>query len=303
MYRKWSSREFLEITRRLIRSLTISSSIVRPKHCTTVFRDRRDSIHSIPDLIRSRSVNLLSRRVFRSTATFCTGALHRRKKRMEDLEITDLKVVPCENSRFIQPSRVVFNQNGRQRAWDYITEHDDVACLMFNTTRQAFVLVKQFRPAIYMHNNRALHNTKHGIDGTLVKSEDPKTEALADPTSGITYELCAGIIDQNISLVKLMKQEMLEECGYDVPENKIERVTSFRAGVGSTGAVQTIFYAEVTDEMIVTGAGGGNLQEGERIEVYYLPLDKSKEFVFNESLAKPAALLFAFLWYFNKNGL
>ena len=45
---------------------------------------------------------------------------------------------------------------------------------------------------------------------------------------GITYELCAGIVDKNVSLAEIAKMEVLEECGYDVPIDSIEKVTSFK---------------------------------------------------------------------------
>jgi UDP-sugar diphosphatase len=157
-----------------------------------------------------------------------------------------------------------------------------------------------FVPAIYMHFNRKLHKENSGSNPVSVKADDSSMKALAKPSAGITYELCAGIVDQNISLKTLMKQELLEECGYDVPEKNIQKITSCRASVGSTGSVQTMFFAEVTDDMIVSGAGGGNLHEGEKIEVFYLPLEKSREFVFDETKEKPSGLLFAFLWYFDK---
>ena len=155
-------------------------------------------------------------------------------------------------------------------------------------------------PAIYMHVNRNLHK-KASTDGSAVTmtADDASLPITAPFNEGVTYELCAGIIDKNMSLAGLMKQEILEECGYDIPEENLQEVVSFRGGVGSTGSLQTFFYAEVTDEMIVS-QGGGNLNEGERIEVFYLPLDKSREFVFDATKHKPAGLMFAFMWYFNK---
>lgn len=151
-----------------------------------------------------------------------------------------------------------------------------------------------------MHINRNLHK-KVVTDGSAVSmtAEDLSHPITAPFNEGVTYELCAGIIDKNVSLASLMKQEILEECGYDVPEKNLQEVVSFRSGVGSTGALQTFFFAEVTDAMCVS-QGGGNLQEGERIEVFYLPLEKSKEFVFDATKHKPAGLMFAFMWYFNK---
>ena len=154
--------------------------------------------------------------------------------------------------------------------------------------------------AVYMHVNRCLYK-KTLNDGSAISmtTEDASVPITAPFTEGVTYELCAGIIDKNMSLRSLMKLEILEECGYDVPEENLQEVASFRAGVGSTGALQTLFFAEVTDDMCVT-KGGGNSQEGEMIDVFYLPLEKSREFLFDASKHKPGGLMFAFMWYFNK---
>ena len=65
-------------------------------------------------LLRPAKVVLIS--PLRSVTVKAVRKLHsnfefpRCKKEMEGLEITDMKVVPCVNSRFIQPSRVVFKQ-------------------------------------------------------------------------------------------------------------------------------------------------------------------------------------------------
>ena len=46
--------------------------------------------------------------------------------------------------------------------------------------------------------------------------------------SGITLELCAGIVDKNVSLKEVARLEALEECGYDVPLMNFEHVKTFR---------------------------------------------------------------------------
>ena len=154
--------------------------------------------------------------------------------------------------------------------------------------------------AVYMHVNRKL-NKKVLNDGSTVSmaTEDSSIPITAPLSEGVTYELCAGIIDKNMSRVSLIKQEILEECGYDVPEENLQEITSFHGGVGTTGALQTFFFAEVTDEMCVS-KGGGNMQEGEMIELFYLPLEKSREFMFDLTKHKPAGFMFALMWYFDK---
>lgn len=47
-------------------------------------------------------------------------------------------------------------------------------------------------------------------------------------TSGITIELCAGIVDKDEPLAKIAQAEVLEECGYDVGLEDLKRITSFR---------------------------------------------------------------------------
>lgn len=45
---------------------------------------------------------------------------------------------------------------------------------------------------------------------------------------GVSFELCAGLIDKDDSPQLTAKKEVLEECGYDVPLENFERVTSYR---------------------------------------------------------------------------
>lgn len=50
-------------------------------------------------------------------------------------------------------------------------------------------------------------------------------------SAGVTYELCAGLVDKpDLSLEEIARQEVLEECGYDVPASKLKRITSYRSG-------------------------------------------------------------------------
>ena len=59
-------------------------------------------------------------------------------------------------------------------------------------------------------------------------------EAVASPgqppvSVGVTYELCAGLVDKpNLTLEEIARQEVLEECGYDVPVTKLRKITSYR---------------------------------------------------------------------------
>ena len=113
---------------------------------------------------------------------------------------------------------------------------------------------------------------------------------------GCTYELCAGIVDKKASLEQIVKEEILEETGYDVSLESIQNVTSYYSSLGTAGTHQWLFYCEVTDDMMVA-KGGGNDYEGEIIEVIHLPLEEAMQLPFDVSKARPTALCFALLWF------
>ena len=130
-----------------------------------------------------------------------------------------------------------------------------------------------------------------------VQKIDSSIPYIAPPACGISYELCAGIVDKQTSLQEIAKEEVLEECGYDIALGDIKHVTSWRGDLGTACNVRTLFYAEVTDEMMVPGAGGGNLHEGEQIELFYLPVDDVRSFMYDESVAKESSLILALSWW------
>ena len=151
--------------------------------------------------------------------------------------------------------------------------------------------------AVYMHQNRKL-NEQEGEDKSTVNQDSTSQPFKAAINDAVTYELCAGIVDKNIPLKSVMKEEILEECGYNVPESHLSKVFSAWGSVGFAGSLQTLFFAKVTDDMKVN-EGGGNRSEGEKIEVYYLPRKDVLNFLFDENLPKPPSLMAAFFWYLN----
>lgn len=179
--------------------------------------------------------------------------------------IKNVTIVACENSDFVKPKRMKYLQNGVPKIWDMVEVHDSVAILLYHEERNALIVVKQFRPPVYLKNN-----------------------------DGYTYELCAGIVDKAKSLVEIAHEEILEECGYDVPTEEIERVTSFYTAVGFAGSVQTLFYAKVNELMRVSNGGG---IDTESIEVVEISVEDAKKFAMDESKAKTPGLMFGFGWF------
>ncbi len=179
-----------------------------------------------------------------------------------------LKIEPAKETRFIKPKIVHFLQEGVARAWEVVETHDSVAILLYHKERDAFVLVRQFRAAVYLKNR-----------------------------DGYTYELCAGLVDKPKPLEEIAREEIMEECGYAVPIERIEPITRFFTAVGFAGGEQTLYYAEV-DEAMHVGEGGGI--EDESIEVLYLPVSQAEAFIYDTSKAKTPGLMFAFMWFFER---
>ena len=176
------------------------------------------------------------------------------------------KLHPLVDAKFINTSLATYEQNGVKKSWEIVQAHDSVAILIYHKEKDAFVLVKQFRPAVYLNND-----------------------------DGLTVELCAGIVDKNLSLEQIAKEEIEEECGYDVALDSIEKITSFHTSVGFAGSKQMLYYTQVDKSMKVSEGGG---VDNEMIEVVTIPVKDAKALIYDESIAKTPGLMFAFMWWF-----
>lgn len=181
---------------------------------------------------------------------------------IEDLEISELK-----DTRFIHPIKVKYNQNGKNKTWEAVRSHNSVSILLYHVEKKAFLLVKQFRVPVFLN----------------------------DSSKTFTYELCAGLVDKDKSLEEIAQEEINEECGYQVELKDILKITSFYTNVGISGACQYLFFAKIDESMKIHAGGGVN---NEQIELMYLPIEQSDEFIFDESKAKTPGLMFSFYWFF-----
>ena len=178
------------------------------------------------------------------------------------------QIKPLRETHFIKPIEIEYIQNGLQRRWEAVLSHDSVAILLYHREKEAFVLVKQLRATVLNKN----------------------------PNNGYMYELCAGIVDKECSNIQIAKEEILEECGYDVAIEDIEKISSFYTAVGISGTHQTLYYAEIDESMKVSEGGG---IEDEEIEVIFIPLSEAKTFMFDESYQKTTGVSLAFYWFFD----
>ncbi|XP_020937214.1 uridine diphosphate glucose pyrophosphatase isoform X5 [Sus scrofa] len=132
----------------------------------------------------------------------------------------------CADSPYLRPLTLHYRQNGTQKSWDFVKTHDSVTLLMFNASRRSLVLVKQFRPAVYAGAVERL------FPGSLVAADQDRPRELpaALPGSaGVTFELCAGLVDQpGLSLEEVACKEAWEECGYRLAPSDLRRVASYK---------------------------------------------------------------------------
>ena len=170
--------------------------------------------------------------------------------------------------KFVKPIQINYSIGNEKRTWEAVVAYDNVAILLWHEEKRSLVLVKQFRPPVFNSNK----------------------------TNGMMYELCAGLVDKDASNIQIAKEEILEECGYDVPLQNIQTVTKFYTSVGISGTQQTLYYAVCIESMKMSQGGG--LAE-ENIEVIYIPIEQAKAFMFDDTYQKTPGLLMAFYWFFD----
>lgn len=180
--------------------------------------------------------------------------------------IENLKISALENTKYIDPIKVTFNLNGKAKTWEAVRSHDSVSILLYHTQKNAFLLVKQFRVPVFLN----------------------------DKTKTFTYELCAGLVDKNLSLEQIVVEEVDEECGYKIDVKDIQKITSFFTNVGISGACQHLYFATIDENMRIHKGGGIN---DEQIELYFLSFEDIDSFIFDESKAKTPGLIFSLYWF------
>lgn len=183
-------------------------------------------------------------------------------------DVTKVWFTPMlEPSKWFQQLQIHYIENGQQKHQDIMQIYDAVLIILYNVSRQRLIYVRQFRPAVLQ--SEILQNGRNIPEGCVDLQKYP-------PSVGITLELCAGTVDKDKSLAEIAREEVLEECGYDVPVDRLERIYTYRSGVGSYCSTHTMFYCEVCDEAKASAGGG---IDGEVIQVVELTIPDAREVV------------------------
>ncbi len=186
--------------------------------------------------------------------------------------IENFHIQPLKEGKFIQPYLATYIQDGVAKSWEVLRAGDSVAILIWHKEYQKFILVRQFRPAVYLYNR-----------------------------DGMSIELCAGLLDkEGLSIEEIASEEVAEECGFFVEPSLLEKINSFYTSVGFAGNRQTLYYVEV-DESMRCGEGGG-VEGEEQIEVLELTTKEAKVLMADESRVRTPGLLYALCWWFLNKG-
>jgi UDP-sugar diphosphatase len=200
--------------------------------------------------------------------------------------------LPSSGSAFIRPASVAYSLDGKKRRWDVIEAHASVGVVLYHEDLDAFLIVRQFRPAVYATLLAASAASAAGAPSS--SSSPPPLHAA------FTYELCAGLCDKDKPMQEIAAEEILEECGFVVPPEQVRFVTQAVSSAGTAGAPHALFFARVSDALRAAGeqqGGGGLADTGEAIEVLALPFEKAEEMVLDgKALSMSPGLQFGLTW-------
>ncbi len=179
------------------------------------------------------------------------------------IKIEEIKDIA--KGKYLSLKEVFFNYKGKKKRWEVCSSMNSVSILIYNKDLNSLILVKQFRLPVYLKNN-----------------------------DGYTLELCAGLCDKDKDKVEIAKEEVLEECGYEVESSSLKEITSTWASVGTNAARQTIFYVEVDESQRVNSGGG---IDDEDIEVVFIKAKEVEKVIFDENIVLTPGAKFALFWW------
>ena len=116
---------------------------------------------------------------------------------MADLfDITEVRLEDCPDPKWVSKAyQCNYTLKGQRTASEIGFSKHAVCVLLFNVTRKKFVLVRQFRPSVYVAQCRDV-----AVGSAIDVERHPPEEA-------VTLELCAGLVDKPGKDVKVRAHE------------------------------------------------------------------------------------------------
>jgi ADP-ribose pyrophosphatase len=133
-----------------------------------------------------------------------------------------------------------------------------VGVLLYDTRRDAVVLVRQFRYPVYAGLPREMRQGPGAWRAWLL-------------------EIVAGVIEDDASAPQVARRELLEEAGYAI-QGELEFIATIYPSPGGSSERIHLYWGEASAAE-PSSAGGGLETEGEDTQVVVLPLQAAMEMV------------------------
>jgi len=154
---------------------------------------------------------------------------------------------------------------------EYLKTADSVAALVYDTEKQKYIFVRQFRVGVAGSNINRL-SFPHQVPGKGFPETPNDNCKLTEIVAGHIDEVHGKMEDPEVAITREIKQEI----GYAV--DKLELlVPKFYTSPGFSTETITIYYAEVSHKI---GKGGGAKGENEHIEIVEMPEDGAMSYNF-----------------------
>lgn len=150
----------------------------------------------------------------------CKSKFNERNQRIYDKIISigevHLNTIDWKDSPWLKLVHLSCVTSGTLKNYNLTKSANGVCIVIFNRSREKLILVKQFRPSFYINS--------------LPPEASGKLDLEKYPLDlGITLELCGGRVDkENKSVPEIAREEILEECGYDVPLSALREIQTYR---------------------------------------------------------------------------
>ena len=130
------------------------------------------------------------------------------------LVVTDVQVSDTRTGKELQIYRLHFKQKDFQKSWDFFYVQSVCTTLVHNVSRNVFLLVRKFSPAVYgsLYQQRRM-------------AGDP--EAVS-PSDACLTQLCAASFERGLEPCSAASDSVLNTFGYEVPSKDFKRILRSR---------------------------------------------------------------------------
>jgi len=173
------------------------------------------------------------------------------EKKLKKVTITSTKAL--EKAQYVPTQLVVATVEGQSepKYWEMINGHDSVHALIINRETEEIIVVKQVRIPFLVNKIKEVTE-----QAKIAGINDSTLQKRIDKITGEVVECAAGLVDKNIPIDQIVKEEILEECGYDAPLEAIKALKVLRSSVGTQGTRSYTYIVEVDESMKVNEGGG-----------------------------------------------